>query len=66
MKTNLKNFNIKFNEEIPVDKFIEKALYAPKVGYYSSRIPFGKKGDFITAPTISNLFSTKLAPYLLK
>ena len=65
MKTNLKNFNIKFNEEIPVDKFIEKALYTPKVGYYSSRIPFGKKGDFITAPTISNLFSEIIAIWIV-
>ena len=29
----------------------------PKKGFYTSKIPFGKKGDFITAPTISNLFS---------
>ena len=43
MKTNLKNFNIKLNEEIPVDKFIEKALYAPKVGYYPAEYLLVKK-----------------------
>ena len=51
-----KNF---FNnsKELPVDKFIENVLYNKKVGYYSSKIPFGKTGDFLTAPVISNLFS---------
>ena len=42
---------------MPVDEFIEKILYEPKEGYYTSKDPFGKKGDFITSPTISNLFS---------
>ena len=28
-----------------------------KFGYYNSKLPFGDKGDFITAPKISNLFS---------
>ena len=40
-----------------VDEFIESALYKPNIGYYTKKIPFGKHGDFITAPTISNLFS---------
>ena len=52
-------FNFKTNKLIPVDEFVEKALYEPKVGYYTKKIPFGKQGDFITAPTISNLFSEK-------
>ncbi len=65
MKTNLKKFKINLNEEMPVDKFIEKALYAPRVGYYSNKIPFGKKGDFITAPTISNLFSEIIAIWII-
>jgi len=51
-----KNF---FNNSkvLPVDKFIENVLYNKKIGYYSSKIPFGKTGDFLTAPGISNLFS---------
>ena len=57
MKINLKNFNIKLNKNTPIDDFLEKALYAPNVGYYTNKIPFGIKGDFVTAPTISNLFS---------
>ena len=40
-----------------VDKFIENALYDKNYGYYSKKNPFGKKGDFVTAPLISPLFS---------
>ena len=46
---------------IPVDKFIENALYDSKKGYYSKKNPFGKTGDFITAPGISPLFSEMIA-----
>ena len=31
------------NEIQPVDKFIEKALYDKKIGYYSKFNPFGKR-----------------------
>ena len=65
MKHKLKKFGFIFNRKIPVDKFFEKALYEPKVGYYNNRIPFGKNGDFITSPTISNLFSEILAIWII-
>lgn len=43
-------------------RFMELALYAPDVGYYTSHSnPFGKSGDFITAPEISPLFSRCIA-----
>ena len=42
---------------IPLDKFFNKVLYDKKNGYYSSKFPFGNKGDFVTSPNISNLFS---------
>ncbi len=59
-----KNFfnNSKF---LPVDKFIENVLYNKKFGYYSRRIPFGKSGDFVTAPGISNLFSEIIGIWLV-
>ena len=57
MIKSLKKFNIIKNRKIKVDDFINRALYKPKIGYYSSKIPFGEKGDFVTSPTISNLFS---------
>ncbi|KHD07887.1 hypothetical protein PN36_03150 [Candidatus Thiomargarita nelsonii] len=47
---------------IPFVKFMEQALYAPGLGYYSAGIrKFGADGDFITAPEISPLFSQCLA-----
>ena len=49
------------NKHIPFDKFIDIALYHKKNGYYMKKNPFGKDGDFITAPNISILFSEMLA-----
>lgn len=47
---------------IPFSRFMELALYAPGLGYYSggSR-KFGEGGDFITAPELSPLFSRCVA-----
>lgn len=43
-------------------RFMELALYAPGLGYYSSgRQQFGERGDFVTAPEISPLFARCLA-----
>lgn len=48
--------------QIPFARFMELALYAPGLGYYSAgTTPFGHSGDFITAPHISPLFSHCLA-----
>ena len=49
------------NKYIPLDKFINTALYNKKTGYYMNKNPFGKNGDFITSPDISILFSEMLA-----
>ena len=47
---------------IPFVEFMNQALYAPNLGYYSSNLrKFGAEGDFITAPEISPLFSQCLA-----
>ena len=54
----------KFN--IPLDEFINLSLYDKKLGYYMKKNPFGKEGDFITAPNISRLFSEMLAIWTLK
>ncbi len=44
------------------DRFMELALYAPGLGYYSAGLAkFGPGGDFITAPLVSPLFSRTLA-----
>ena len=65
MKYFSKLFKFKTNTLIPVDEFVEKVLYKPKIGYYSKKNPFGQRGDFITAPTISNLFSEIIGIWLV-
>jgi len=42
---------------IPLDQFIELALYDRNIGYYMKKNPFGKKGDFVTSPNITSVFS---------
>jgi SAM-dependent MidA family methyltransferase len=47
---------------IGFDRFMELALYAPGLGYYSAGSrKFGEGGDFVTAPELSSLFSRCLA-----
>ena len=46
---------------LPLDKFINRSLYDKNSGYYIKKNPIGKKGDFITAPKISRLFSEIIA-----
>src|SRR5687767_15370670 len=47
---------------IPFDVFMELALYAPGLGYYSAgAVKLGANGDFVTAPEISSLFSRCIA-----
>ena len=47
---------------IPFSRFMELALYAPGLGYYSAGArKFGAEGDFVTAPELSPLFSCCLA-----
>jgi SAM-dependent MidA family methyltransferase len=42
--------------------FMQRALYTPNFGYYSSgSTKFGPNGDFITAPELTNLFGYTLA-----
>ena len=47
---------------IPFRRYMELALYAPGLGYYSAGSKkLGAQGDFVTAPEISPLFSRSLA-----
>jgi len=56
---------LKKNLNLPLDEFIDFSLYDKKFGYYMKKNPFGKKGDFITAPNISRLFSEMIALWVL-
>jgi SAM-dependent MidA family methyltransferase len=50
---------------ISFSRFMELALYAPGLGYYSAGASkFGAAGDFITAPELSPLFGRTLARQL--
>jgi SAM-dependent MidA family methyltransferase len=51
---------------LPFDRYMDLALYAPGLGYYSGgAMKFGKRAedgsDFVTAPELSPLFATTLA-----
>ena len=50
---------------LSLDKFIEWALYDKDSGYYMKKNPFGKDGDFITAPNITRLFSEIIAIWVI-
>jgi len=52
---------LKEKKSIPLDKFIDIALYEKKTGYYMKKNPFGKNGDFITSPLVSKLFGEMIA-----
>ena len=53
------------NKILDLDKFIERSLYNKDDGYYMSKNPFGKEGDFITSPNISIFFSEMLSIWIL-
>ena len=43
---------LKEKKSIPLDQFINIALYDKNFGYYMKKNPFGRGGDFITYPLI--------------
>ncbi len=52
---------------IPFEQFMNLALYAPGMGYYSSgATKLGSAGDFVTAPEISSLFGRTVAQQVLQ
>ncbi len=55
LKTHIKNL-IAQTGPISMSEFMRIALADAQHGYYKTREPFGTKGDFITAPEISQMF----------
>ena len=63
MKSSSKFFND--SKMLPVDKFFNNVLYDKKNGYYNTSQPLGERGDYITSPIISNLFSEMIAIWII-
>lgn len=52
---------------IPFSRFFNQALYHPTYGYYTGpQAVFGREGDFITAPLISDVFSKSLGNQIIE
>lgn len=49
---------------ISIAQFMTMALHDPVAGYYSTRDPFGRGGDFTTAPEISQMFGELLGLWI--
>ncbi len=57
---------IRVSGALPFARFMELALYAPGLGYYSAgKTKFGAAGDFVTAPELGPLFAQCLCQAFL-
>tara|TARA_Y100000590_G_scaffold436664_1_gene557481 strand:- start:2112 stop:3173 length:1062 start_codon:yes stop_codon:yes gene_type:complete len=53
------------SKALSLDSYLEKVLYDKSFGYYQKQNPFGIKGDYVTAPNISNIFCEMIAIWLV-
>lgn len=51
---------IKTAGPMPVSRYMELCLTHPEFGYYMTRDPLGREGDFTTAPEVSQMFGELL------
>ncbi len=51
---------------LTVAEFMALCLYDPAHGYYTNRLPFGARGDFVTAPEISQMFGEMIAVWAVE
>ena len=56
---------IKEKGPLTIRKYMETCLHHEKYGYYMTRNPIGKHGDFITAPEISPIFGELIGVWLV-
>ena len=50
---------------LSIAQFMTLALHDPRAGYYATRDPFGRGGDFITAPEVSQMFGELLGLWIV-
>lgn len=55
---------IRQNGPIRLDRYMSLCLGHPVHGYYRTRDPLGRRGDFITAPEISQLFGEMIGIWI--
>lgn len=51
---------------LSIAQFMTLALHDPQDGYYATRDPLGRTGDFITAPEVSQMFGELLGLWIVQ
>src|SRR3989337_1796726 len=46
--------------------FMETVLYHPRLGYYATRQPMGRQGDYLTSPEVHPIFGALVAKQLFQ
>jgi len=52
--------------DISLERYMELALQHPTYGYYKTKDPLGRTGDFITSPEISQLFGEMIGVWCVQ
>jgi NADH dehydrogenase [ubiquinone] 1 alpha subcomplex assembly factor 7 len=57
---------IEANGPLSIADYMAHCMSDPEHGYYTTRDPFGARGDFVTAPEISQMFGEIVAAWLIE
>ncbi|MDE1991922.1 MAG: class I SAM-dependent methyltransferase [Rhizobiaceae bacterium] len=56
---------IRANGPLSITDYFSLCLADPQYGYYKTREPFGRMGDFVTAPEVSQLFGEMIGIFMV-